>query len=109
MKDSIFLLSDLEPTDLLNTFSGNIGIIVLAILVLFLTDKSLSIFEKAWDIISEKIYNPTSNAADPFGDFTGLDQSVISVVDDTGVKFEDVAGNEEAKAELKEVVKFLIV
>jgi len=107
MKDSIFLLSDLEPTDLLNSLSGNIGIIVLVVLVLFLADKSLSIFERAWNTISEQIYNPTSNAADPFSDFTGLDQSVISVVTDTGVKFEDVAGNEEAKAELKEVVKFL--
>ena len=107
MKDSIFLLSDLEPTDFLNSLSGNIGIIVLVVLVLFLADKSLSIFERAWNTISEQIYNPTSNAADPFSDFTGLDQSVISVVTDTGVKFEDVAGNEEAKAELKEVVKFL--
>jgi ATP-dependent Zn protease len=45
-------------------------------------------------------------AGDPFGDFTGLDQNVVQVVSDTKIKFEDVAGNEEAKLELKEVVKF---
>ena len=39
--------------------------------------------------------------------FYYLDQNVISVVEDTNIRFEDVAGNEEAKGELKEVVKFL--
>jgi len=40
-------------------------------------------------------------------DFVGLDQTVIQVFNETKIKFEDVAGNEEAKVELKEVVKFL--
>ena len=70
-------------------------------------DKGLALFEKIWDSLSDKIYNPSGDPSDPFSEFTGLDQSVIQVVNDTGVKFEDVAGNEEAKEELKEVVKFL--
>ena len=34
-------------------------------------------------------------------------ENVFQVITDTKIKFEDVAGNEEAKTELKEVVKFL--
>ena len=41
------------------------------------------------------------------GEFTGLDQGAIEVLNEIQIKFEDVAGNEEAKMELKEVVKFL--
>jgi ATP-dependent Zn protease len=39
--------------------------------------------------------------------FYRTDQNVVQVVSDIKIKFEDVAGNEEAKLELKEVVKFL--
>jgi ATP-dependent Zn protease len=55
--------------------------------------------------VSDRLYDPVGRG-DPFGDFTGLDQNVVQVVSDTKIKFEDVAGNEEAKLELKEVVKF---
>ena len=83
-----------------------IGIILFLILGL-LSDKILSVVAKIWNSLSNKVYDPVSDSADPFADFTGLDQNVISVATDIKIKFDDVAGNEEAKAELKEVVKFL--
>jgi cell division protease FtsH len=80
---------------------------VLFIFLILLSDKILSVVAKIWDSLSNKVYDPVSDSNDPFSDFTGLDQNVISVATDIKIKFEDVAGNEEAKAELKEVVKFL--
>jgi len=83
---------------------------ILLLLVFFListSDKTLSIFEKSWEKFSDKIYDPTNDSYDPFGEFSNLDQSIIQVVTDINIKFDDVAGNEEAKDELKEVVKFL--
>ena len=47
------------------------------------------------------------DSADPFGEFTSLDQNIVQVINDTKLTFDDVAGNEEAKQELKEVIKFL--
>jgi cell division protease FtsH len=76
-------------------------------ILLFLSDKILSIFEQQWTNFSEEIYDPTVESFEPFAEFTALDQNVIQVITDTKIKFEDVAGNEEAKEELKEVVKFL--
>jgi cell division protease FtsH len=84
-----------------------LSILIAFVLLLTLSDKVLGIVEKVWENISDRLYEPNSDATDPFSDFTGLDQNIIQVVTDTKVKFEDVAGNEEAKAELKEVVKFL--
>ena len=81
--------------------------IVLFLSFILLSDKIINVFEKVWESVSNQIYDPVSDSSDPFGDFTGLDQNVVSVVTDIKIKFEDVAGNEEAKAELKEVVKFL--
>jgi cell division protease FtsH len=81
--------------------------ILLFLSLLFLSDKIINLFEKVWDSLATRIYDPVNDSSDPFGDFTGLDQNVVSVVTDTKIKFADVAGNEEAKAELKEVVKFL--
>ena len=108
MNTFIFLLADFNFNDLsaanINILGTTIAILIFALL---LVDKGLALFEKIWDNLSDKIYNPSGDSSDPFSDFTGLDQSVIQVVNDTGVKFEDVAGNEEAKEELKEVVKFL--
>jgi cell division protease FtsH len=85
-------------------------LVIFLLLVLFListSDKTLSIFEKSWDKFSDKIYDPTNDSYDPFAEFSNLDQSIIQVVTDINIKFDDVAGNEEAKDELKEVVKFL--
>lgn len=81
--------------------------LLLVLLLISTSDKTLSIFEKSWDKFSDRIYDPTNDAYDPFGEFSNLDQSIIQVVTDINIKFDDVAGNEEAKDELKEVVKFL--
>ena len=108
MNNFIFLLTDLNVNDILGVNITILAITIAIILVVLLVaDKSLAFFEKIWDSLSDKIYNPSGDPSDPFSDFTGLDQSVIQVVTHTAVKFEDVAGSEEAKEELKEVVKFL--
>ena len=108
MDYSIFLLTDVNLNETLGENTTILATTLLTVVVLlFLVDRGLSIFEKVWDSLSDKIYNPSGDSSDPFAEFTGLDQSVIQVVTDTGVKFEDVAGNEEAKGELKEVVRFL--
>lgn len=97
--------------DLFQFMSSNAYIIIpgifLFLSLIFLSDKVINLFEKIWDSLATRIYDPVNDSADPFGDFTNLDQNVVSVVTDTKIKFADVAGNEEAKAELKEVVKFL--
>lgn len=97
--------------DIFQFISSNAYIIIPGILlflsIVFLSDKVINLFEKVWDSLATRIYDPVNESSDPFGDFTGLDQNVVSVVTDTKIKFADVAGNEEAKAELKEVVKFL--
>lgn len=81
--------------------------ITIFILILLFVDKLLLTFEKIWVNLSNEIYDPTIDSYDPFGEFTGLDQNQVQVTTDIKIKFDDVAGNEEAKAELKEVVKFL--
>ena len=105
-----FLISE-EKTDFLSSLLGNnssfLFLIFIVLILLFLTDKILSVVEKTWTNLSERIYDPTVESNDPFAEFTGLDQNVVQVITDTKTKFEDVAGNEEAKEELKEVVKFL--
>ena len=104
MKDKIFLLSA-EFTELSSNanFSTVLTVFGLLLLVL-LSDKILAVFERIWSNLSSQIYesNPDSSS-----DFTSLDQTAIQVVTDIKIKFEDVAGNDEAKGELKEVVKFL--
>jgi cell division protease FtsH len=84
-----------------------LSFVVLSLVLIVLSDRILNVFEKLWENVSDRLYDPVVDAGDPFGDFTGLDQNVVQVVSDTKIKFEDVAGNEEAKLELKEVVKFL--
>lgn len=74
--------------------------------ILFL-DRIIDFLEKFGRSIIRIISNSNTDSGDPFADFTSLDQSVIQVVTDTQIRFDDVAGNEEAKGELKEVVKFL--
>jgi cell division protease FtsH len=104
----LILCADLNTSqNLLNNDSLIILSVILFILLIISSDRILIIFEKIWETLSEKIYDPISDSYDPFGEFTSLDQNVVQVVTDTKIKFEDVAGNEEAKAELKEVVKFL--
>jgi cell division protease FtsH len=109
MNNFPFLLS--LDGDFLSMISGTNTILPLILFLVFLisilADQTISIIEKTWKILLNKFYDPTADSYDPFGDFTALDQNVIQVVTDTATKFEDVAGNEEAKAELQEVVKFL--
>jgi cell division protease FtsH len=81
--------------------------IAVFILIVLFVDKLILTFEKIWTNLSNEIYDPTVDSYDPFGEFTGLDQNQVQVTTDIKIKFEDVAGNDEAKAELKEVVKFL--
>ena len=89
----------------------NINIILISTLLflifILVSDRFLSGIAKIWNSLSNRVYDPVSDSSDPFAEFTGLDQNVISVATDIKIKFEDVAGNEEAKSELKEVVKFL--
>ena len=102
-----FLIADIEFSNTaLSTYAPFIAIFVVLIIA-FIADQGLTIFEKIWETLSDRIYDPTVDGSDPFGEFTGLDQNVIQVVEDTNIRFDDVAGNEEAKGELKEVVKFL--
>jgi cell division protease FtsH len=104
MKDKIFLLSA-EFTELSSNDNFSIVLTVFGVLLLvLLSDKILAIFERIWSNLSSQIYE--SNP-DSFSDFTSLDQTTIQVVTDIKLKFDDVAGNDEAKGELKEVVKFL--
>ena len=100
MKDFLFLISEIEDI-------SYIRILVGSILFFLLIERVLLGFENSWQDISEELYDPTTESFDPLGDFTGVDQNGFEVVSDTETKFEDVAGNEEAKDELKEVVKFL--
>lgn len=91
--------------------SANASINLWAILgflfVIFLfSDLILSYFSKRWKGLSDRIYDPTE-VLDPFVDFVSLDQNAVQVITDTKIKFADIAGNDEAKTELKEVVKFL--
>jgi cell division protease FtsH len=81
--------------------------IAIFILIILSADKLILTFERIWTNLSNEIYDPTVDSYDPFGEFTGLDQNQVQVTTDIKIKFEDVAGNDEAKAELKEVVKFL--
>jgi cell division protease FtsH len=80
-------------------------------LVVFLSERILEFFQKRWKKFSREIYKANRDSFGGGGgnlnEFTSLDKNTLQVVKDTKVRFEDVAGNEEAKEELKEVVKFL--
>jgi cell division protease FtsH len=102
MNPFIFLLSE-ESFYL----SPSLLFLLAILLILFFAERGLLLFEKIWRGFADELYDPNVESFDPLGDFTGLDQNVLQVITDTKVKFDDVAGNEEAKNELKEVVKFL--
>lgn len=102
---SLFMISIFDP--FLDKNYATITLLILLVSFGLFSDRLLLTFEKLWQKISEKVYDPANDFSEPFAEFTSLDQNLIQVIDDTKVKFEDVAGNEEAKSELKEVVKFL--
>lgn len=47
--------------------------------------------------------NPNSN----FSDFLSLNKGNIEVISDTGIRFTDIAGNDSAKKEIKQIIEFL--
>jgi len=102
MKQFIFLLAEGEFL-----LPSSAIFFLVTIFIFLFSERILVFFEKIWKNISEDIYDPSEESFDPLSDFTGLDQSMLQVITDTKIKFDDVAGNEEAKGELKEVVKFL--
>ena len=106
MKTFILLLSE-DTNSWISLIKTPITIITGLVVLGFVSDKFLGIFEKIWGKISKRIFDPTTASYDPFGEFTSLDANIVSVSTDINIKFADVAGNEEAKEELKEVVKFL--
>jgi cell division protease FtsH len=106
MKTFILLISE-DTTSWVSLLKTPVVLLIGLIILGFISDKFLGIFEKIWNKISKRIFDPTSESMDPFGEFTSLDSNIVSVSTDINIKFADVAGNEEAKEELKEVVKFL--
>lgn len=102
MLTTSFFLSDQYSFAQLSPFSF---LFVIFIIFLF-GDRLLSFIERTWTDVLSTTYD-SSEVVDSFNDFLGLDDSIIQVIEETNVGFDDVAGNDEAKAELKEVVKFL--
>ena len=105
---NIFMLLISEETDsLVSLIKTPLTVVFFLVILGFISDKFLGVFEKLWGKVSKRIFDPTTDSYDPFGEFTSLDSNIVSVSTDINIKFEDVAGNEEAKEELKEVVRFL--
>ncbi len=78
------------------------------LLVLVSTEGDSESLSENWTSIKSEVYDEESSRENlGLGNFENLDQSLIQVIEDTKIRFADVAGNEEAKIELKEVVKFL--
>nr|AYO28241.1 cell division protein [Synura sphagnicola] len=108
-------IKTIELTDLtvignfLNEKKSEIELLIVGFLFfLFLVDKFISRVEMAWDNdLEDTVYDSPFDFEDPFAEFTGLDENIVQVITDTQITFADVAGNEEAKEELKEVIQFL--
>lgn len=82
-------------------------IIGASVFIILAADKLTGLFEKAWNTFFDRVYDPVNDMSQDFAEFSGLDQNVVQVITDTKIKLDDVAGSEEAKEELKEVIKFL--
>jgi cell division protease FtsH len=85
-----------------------LSVVILSPILIILSDKILNVCEKLWENISYEVYEPAVDEVDAFSEFAGLDENILQITSDTNVTFLDVAGNEEAKKELREVVEFLI-
>ncbi len=111
MKDFLFILSGIEEIPFLEILYNNKYAIAIFIWLCFnlltILEKISNLINKIWYNLSENLYDPVVDSNDPFGEFTSLDQNIVQVITDTKITFEDVAGNEEAKVELIEVIKFL--
>ena len=98
-----------------NSFNLSIFSIFLFLIPFFFvfSDQIFTFLDTLWDDVTEGFYEAPTDIPlsvedrDPIGEFTNLDENTIQVLSDIKIKFSDVAGNEEAKTELKEVVKFL--
>ena len=111
--ENSFLLTDVTDFNLF-TFLQENSIFVeqsifLLIFALFFSDRIITSLESTWETMSDDFDDSTFDFdfEDPFGEFIGLDDNIIQVITDTKVTFADVAGNDEAKEELKEVIRFL--
>jgi cell division protease FtsH len=111
MTNSFFLLSGIIENTSLPFFLDKTIITLFVfglVFFIFFFDRFFSLFEDNSSFsFMETFSEPEEENFDSFAEFTGLDENVFQVITDTKIKFEDVAGNEEAKTELKEVVKFL--
>ena len=93
-----------------NLLIYSIPLIIFLIFAVLYSDTISLFLDKFWEDITDEFDDPTGETTDPLGslgEFTSLDENVVQVLSDIKTLFEDVAGNEEAKLELKEVVKFL--
>jgi len=93
-----------------NLLIYSIPLIIFLIFATLYSDTISLFLDKFWEDITDEFDDPTGETTDPLGslgEFTSLDDNVVQVLSDIKTLFEDVAGNEEAKLELKEVVKFL--
>ena len=104
-KMNLFFSPSTQPTFFVLLFFLFFAVLVFLFSGFF--EKSFFVVEDSWDKFSEDVYDSSQDEGDPLSEFTSLDQGTIQVLTDIAIKFEDVAGNEEAKTELKEVVKFL--
>jgi cell division protease FtsH len=105
----LFYILDISSSSILlelTNYPKNIFLIILIIFLIWvLADRIFFLLEEK---ISDEIFDFFDDYEDDtLSEFTGLDENIISISNDTKIKFADVAGNEEAKNELKEVVKFL--
>jgi len=95
----------LSEETFINFFLGFLLIQVLVTIPGLLIIENLnSLIEKIWSSVEKRVFDFD---AENFFDGGSLDKGFAQVVKDIKTKFEDVAGNEEAKEELIEVVKFL--
>jgi ATP-dependent Zn protease len=110
---NFLLLATLESDlDFLFNSRTPISIIFKLFLSALLLQALFGVVKNLWFDINDAIYlsepEPEEEEFyDPLAEFTKLDDTVIQVIESTKTKFADVAGNEEAKTELKEVVRFL--
>ena len=91
-----------------------LAFILILTFLIFFSDKILFIGDKIWEDVKEYFFNATEEeSSTSFFDFLSFEEAEgdgeteIEVITETDVRFSDVAGNEEAKEEVQEVVKFL--
>lgn len=96
-----FLLS--QESDTFFLFFCIFSLFLFIIIFALFRETLLGQLTKLCNLFLENYEDP----ADPLTEFTDLDQNDILVISEVDTRFSDVAGNEEAKLELIEVVKFL--